>query len=301
MPRDLPLQIRENLARAGLLRFLGLPQPEMFDAHSNFAYSTVATAPSPASSGTSLVVASGDGAKFPTAPFNATVWPASAQPLTSNAEIVRVTAISTDTLTITRAQESTSARSIGVGDQIAATITAKTITDVENAGIVLLASSLLSSPASSFDFSSLPQTYRVLRIMMQLRSDRAAGNFERVGVQFNGDSNNLYDWAFAGGAAASGISGTMFQLADAPAGTSTAGDVGTYDLMMVNYSTTTFFKAIQGTAWIERTTSASAQFPYATGGIWRSTAAVNRITIITATTPGGNWVTGSSVYIYGIV
>ena len=104
-----------------------------FDAHKNFAYSTVATAPSPASSGTSLVVASGDGAKFPAVPFNATVWPANSQPTTANAEIVRVTGISTDTFTITRATESTSARSIGVGDQIAATITAKTVTDIETA------------------------------------------------------------------------------------------------------------------------------------------------------------------------
>lgn len=103
----------------------------MADAHANFAYSTVATAPSPATSGTSLTVASGDGALFPAAPFNATVWPAGSQPSSSNAEIVRVTAVSTDTLTITRAQEGTSARSIGTGDQIAATITAKTLTDAE--------------------------------------------------------------------------------------------------------------------------------------------------------------------------
>lgn len=104
----------------------------MADAHKNFAYSTVATAPSPASSGTSLVVASGDGSLFPAVPFNATIWPTSAQPTSTTAEIVRVTAISTDTLTITRAQESTSARTVVVGDQIAATITAQTMTDIEN-------------------------------------------------------------------------------------------------------------------------------------------------------------------------
>jgi len=101
------------------------------DAHKNFAISTVTTAPSPASSGTSLSVYSGDGAAFPAAPFNAVVWPAGAQPRASNAEIVRVTVKSTDTFTITRSQEGTSARSIVVGDQIAATITAKTLTDTE--------------------------------------------------------------------------------------------------------------------------------------------------------------------------
>jgi hypothetical protein len=102
-----------------------------FDAHKNMAVSTVATAPSPATSGTSLVVAAGEGARFPATPFNATVGPAQTVLTPANSEIVRVTAISTDTLTITRAQESSSARSILVGDQIAATITAKTITDIE--------------------------------------------------------------------------------------------------------------------------------------------------------------------------
>ena len=105
-----------------------------YDAHSNGAYSTILTAPSPATSGTSLVVQSADGTRFPAVPFNATVWPAGAQPLFANganAEIVRVTAVSTDTFTITRTQEGSSARSIVVGDQIVASITAKTLTDIE--------------------------------------------------------------------------------------------------------------------------------------------------------------------------
>lgn len=101
------------------------------DDHANFAFSTVATAPSPATSGTSLVVAAGEGSVFPTPPFNATIWPIGTQPLSTTAEIVRVTGISTDTLTIVRAQEGTSARTVIVGDQIAATVTAKTLTDVE--------------------------------------------------------------------------------------------------------------------------------------------------------------------------
>lgn len=103
----------------------------MADAHKNFAYSTVATAPSPATSGTSLVLAAGGGLLMPTVPFNVTVWPKNVLPLASNAEVVRVTLVSTDTLTIVRAQEGTSARSIVVGDQIAATITNKTLTDIE--------------------------------------------------------------------------------------------------------------------------------------------------------------------------
>lgn len=105
-----------------------------YDAHKNFAYSTVAIAPSPASSGTTMTLASGEGALMPAVPFNLTVWPVSARPLASNAEIVRVTAISGDAITaMTRAQESTSARSIVVGDQVQAPVSVKTLTDIESA------------------------------------------------------------------------------------------------------------------------------------------------------------------------
>lgn len=104
-----------------------------FDGHANLAASLVATAPSPATSGTSLVVTAASGTFFPAVPFNATIWPAgTAAPTHANAEIVRVTNVTTDTLTVTRAQEGTSARTVVVGDQIAATITAKTLTDIES-------------------------------------------------------------------------------------------------------------------------------------------------------------------------
>src|SRR6185436_3808521 len=100
------------------------------DAHKNFAYGSVAGAPSPASSGTSLQVQAGQGALFPAAPFNCTVWPGG-YPLADNAEVVRVTNIVGDTFTILRQQEGSSARAIQVGDSISATITAKTLTDIE--------------------------------------------------------------------------------------------------------------------------------------------------------------------------
>ena len=69
----------------------------MADAIKNFAFGTVLTAPSPATSGTSLVLNSGQGANF--AVGNAVCWPSGVQPLSSNAEIVRVTAVGNATLT----------------------------------------------------------------------------------------------------------------------------------------------------------------------------------------------------------
>lgn len=95
----------------------------------NLAVSTVATAPSPATSGTSLAVETGHGTRFPDpavdGAFPVTLWPAGTTPDPGNAEIALCTARSGDTLTITRAQEGTSARTVVTGDQMMLAVTAE--------------------------------------------------------------------------------------------------------------------------------------------------------------------------------
>lgn len=107
-----------------------------FDSHVTLGYSTVAAAPSPDTSGTAMDLNAGDLADFVSRglvlPANATVWPANSQPNIGNAEIVRVNTISGDSITLMdREQETTVARAIQVGDQIAFTETPKTFTDIE--------------------------------------------------------------------------------------------------------------------------------------------------------------------------
>src|SRR4029434_10139417 len=109
-----------------------MPAPT-FDAHRNFAITTIAVPPSPSTTGTSLTVTAGDGAIFPTVPFNASILPVGVRPTPAVAEIVRVTARSGDVFTIARVQEGSAARAIIAGDLIAATITAKAVQDVEGA------------------------------------------------------------------------------------------------------------------------------------------------------------------------
>jgi hypothetical protein len=89
----------------------------------NFSYSTVAVAPSPATSGTSLTVSAGEGALFAIGQ-PAVIYPTALPPLSTNAEIVLVTNIVGDVLTITREQESTTGRTVVIGDQIAQVLTA---------------------------------------------------------------------------------------------------------------------------------------------------------------------------------
>jgi hypothetical protein len=147
----------------------------MFDDHANLAVTTVATAPSPANTGTSLIVQAGFGALFPTPPFNAIVWPAfPAQALFSNAEIVRVTAgpPGSDTFTITRMQEGTSARNILIGDQICAPTSKKTLTDIEGS-IPLSGSLALGNAVSSGTVSGLGLAFTPSRVLASV--SRPAG------------------------------------------------------------------------------------------------------------------------------
>lgn len=96
---------------------------------SNNGHSTLAA--SLASNATSITVASGHGARFPSLSsgeyFYATLIDAS-----NNLEIVKVTARSSDVLTVTRAQESTTARAYAIGDRIELRVTAAGITDATN-------------------------------------------------------------------------------------------------------------------------------------------------------------------------
>lgn len=80
------------------------------------------------SSATSITLTTGQGARFPTLSagdyFYATLIDTS-----NNLEIVKCTARSTDVLTITRAQENTTARSYSTGDRIEIRLTAQTFLD----------------------------------------------------------------------------------------------------------------------------------------------------------------------------
>lgn len=88
------------------------------------------------SSATAITLQSGQGSKLPSAPFNLIWWNSTDYPNPANdpnVEIVRVTNIASDTLTITRAQEGTSATNKNTGGKtysLVLAITAKMISDI---------------------------------------------------------------------------------------------------------------------------------------------------------------------------
>lgn len=106
-----------------------------FDAVKNFAKATVSTTYD--ASETSIVLTTGHAARLPTAvPFNVTWWNSTDYPDPSddpNREIVTVTAIATDTLTVVRGQEGITATTKNTGGKtykMIAGVTAKSINEM---------------------------------------------------------------------------------------------------------------------------------------------------------------------------
>ena len=166
----------------------------MPDTLVNGGYSTVATAPSPATSGTTLVVQAGDGAKYPqTGSFDVVLCPVGQLPLffgtNKNAEIARAT-ISTDTLTLTRAQYGTTAMSVAIGWAVDNAVTANLlgqflassevdapngVAPLDASGLVPLANLPIASTSLALTGSGTPSN--TLGLNGDYYIDEATGNF----------------------------------------------------------------------------------------------------------------------------
>lgn len=144
----------------------------VFDPHGNLAYSTVQGGGIVSSTtGTTIIINTGDGFRFSIGQ-NITVWPPSLDPsfgggsITSNAEIMRITNIVTNTLTVLRGQEgSTRLSNIAVGYQLGNTDTVKVFTDIE------------SNSLGAATVNTQTTTYNILNTDVFVRCDATSAPF----------------------------------------------------------------------------------------------------------------------------
>lgn len=153
----------------------------------------------------------------------------------------------------------------------------------------LITETVLSSPASSVTFGSggtLTQAYKDL-VLEIVASTSANGN----GLfQFNGDSGANYSTTTIRG---DGSSATSIRTSDARLSTIGVGPAAfTITLHVMSYSSGSVYK----TSLVRY--SDAAQVTGASAVLWRSTSA---ITSILASFSGGNFATGSTFRLYGLV
>ena len=164
----------------------------------------------------------------------------------------------------------------------------------------LISSNVLTTSAASVTFSAIPATYTDLVLRISARKDGGGNTFK---VQFNSDTATNYSNTVLTGnsSAASSTRNTSqvyVRVFGANESTFTANSFGSSEVYIPSY-TVSQNKPIGNFGVSENNSAAAdAAFINATAGLWQNTAAITSIVI---TDPAaGNFVSGSSFYLYGI-
>lgn len=160
------------------------------------------------------------------------------------------------------------------------------------------------SVAGSIDFQSIPASYTNLRVVAYIRGNAAVVELG-LRLRFNNDSGSNYDSSFvqADGSAAGGdaaVAVDYIGFGKVPGTSAPANRFGLMEATIPAYALASNFKVCTGTWNSSSGTATTDQVAGAGGGLWRSTAAINRLFIFHSS-GSGDWVAGSVASLYGLM
>lgn len=162
---------------------------------------------------------------------------------------------------------------------------------------VPIASTTFTTAAATCNFSSIPQTYQDLFIVVSSRStDASYMNAIKVyNVNADTGSNYTYTALFGdgGGVAAQRQTSVPFILFGGYTTTLTSGVYEVHTVNINNYKSTTQFKSFLG----RRSSAGTTGYVAVAAGTWRNTAAITSLDVAQQI---GNFAAGSTVTLYGI-
>lgn len=177
-------------------------------------------------------------------------------------------------------------------------------------GITLIQEQVLGSAASNITFSSIPNTYRHLKLIALLASSRAANN-DALLLRLNGDSGANYaanteytagnTTGFAGGFVGAALTSLGAAQVCVPAANGTAHAPGVLEADFFYYANTTWWKSCKLTLCnLDSSLGLQSNVfsEIVLNGGWRNTAAINAIALTLNTGP--NFIAGSIASLYGI-
>lgn len=173
---------------------------------------------------------------------------------------------------------------------------------VSTGGISVISDTTLAADTASFDISGISSTFKHLRIEAQLRTTEGVVT-SSVLVRFNNDTTASYDWQRVYGNAASAsaaetLGATSFAAGFVPGASAAANFAGAVVIHIPNYAGTLFNKTVISSVTAYEGSATGNVYAGQWGGGWRSSAAINRVTVL----PGGgaNFKAGSRLTLYGI-
>ncbi len=163
----------------------------------------------------------------------------------------------------------------------------------------LISSNVLTTATASVTFSAIPSTYTDLVVRLSARTDQSNPTATFI-VRVNGSSAANYSATYLYTGGSSPISyrdtnATSMEYGGATANTGTANTFGSSELYFPNYAGTT--NKPSSSFYVGENNSASVFLIGVAAGLRSVTDA---ITSITCQTNSGNFVSGSSFYLYGI-
>jgi hypothetical protein len=157
------------------------------------------------------------------------------------------------------------------------------------------------SGTNTITFSTIPSTYKHLQIHAHSCTGRVNNTTDGAYVRYNSDSGSNYQYSYTNASVATHSGGSQ----GSPAGYNYLFFHGTQQnndgfgatiLTILNYASTSVYKT---GVWNGGSTNDGSYGEIAMGGgVWRSTSAINSITIYTET--GSNYIAGTRFDLYGI-
>ena len=177
------------------------------------------------------------------------------------------------------------------------------IKDNLNKGVVRpIAETTLTVAAASIDFASIAADWSHLLLVISARGDAAATSVA-LNARVNNDSGaNYYSQDLRGNAAAASavetLAGTAVVASPVvPAATGPADAFGGITLLLPHYAGALDHKSLLAEYFGHRATTSGGMFVGKVGAIWKSAAAVNRVTLSASS---GNLDIGTRATLYGM-
>jgi hypothetical protein len=158
----------------------------------------------------------------------------------------------------------------------------------------LIETKTLGTAAASIEFTSIPQTFTDLVVLMSCRTNRAL-IIDGLVLNLNGSAVSFTGRKLQGDGSSPGTETTTTEVGHAPGNTATANTFSNVYLYIPNYTGSTN-KSLSSDAVSENNATAAYQTLYAV--LWSNTAAITSLRI--APLVGTELSIGSTISLYGI-
>jgi hypothetical protein len=133
-----------------------------------------------------------------------------------------------------------------------------------------------SGGAATIDFTSIPQTYTDLKLLVSVRTNRSAV-VDALEIKFNNlTTNRSYREIYGSGSAAASSSGAALSGGYIPSATATASIFSNTEIYIPNYTSSNFKSASADNVGENNATESYLNLE---ANLWSATAAINQVTL----------------------